>query len=315
MTRLMYDSINVDGIPASASIVAGYYYGTYANLTAMRARFPRALIIGITPSANIADGIVDVLDVENGDALPDQAEAWIAAQKAHGYYRPTIYCNLNTVPAVRAGTGKYVLGTDYDLWVAAYDNSVDSVYAGSALKQFESTATWDLSVIYEAAWPLRKAPAPPPAPKPAAPPLAQTGTVLSSTGGTANVLTKNGGYTWFYEPLKSYMGYELEQSGRVHSETTGGSAAVTSIDGGMTWQYGGTATDPKPLDQTGTVTNSTGGKASVITKNGGLTWFYKPLAAYAGNTLHQSGTVHSATTNESAKVTSIDGGMTWQYEG
>lgn len=155
----MYDSVNVDGIPSGATIVAGYYYGTYANLTAMRERFPKAVVVGITPTASVADGIVDVLDVETGDATASQTEGWITAQKAKGYYRPTIYTSLSNVPAVRQGTGKYVLGTDYDLWVADYDGNENVVYAGAAAKQFKSTSGYDESVIYDSAWPHRKAPA------------------------------------------------------------------------------------------------------------------------------------------------------------
>jgi hypothetical protein len=142
--------------------VAGYLNGTFVWSQADWDLFPHANHVTITVTASADIG--DVLDVETGDATPPQAEAWIAMRKAAGLYRPTIYCNLSTVPAVRAGTGKYVLGTDYDLWIAVFDNSTASPYAGCAAKQYESTTNYDLSEVYDVDWPHRAAPVQKPAP-------------------------------------------------------------------------------------------------------------------------------------------------------
>lgn len=78
----------------------------------------------------------DVLDVETGDATPDQTHGWISMRKSAGLYRPTIYCSLDTVQAVRNGTLEYLLGKDYDIWVAMYDGSTQNVYAGVSAKQY-----------------------------------------------------------------------------------------------------------------------------------------------------------------------------------
>jgi hypothetical protein len=143
-----------------ATKVAGYLNGTYAWSQDDWALFPHAdhVTITVTASADIGD----VLDVETGDATPPQAEAWIAMRKAAGLFRPTIYCNLSTVPAVRQGTGKFILGQDYDLWVAVYDNSTASPYAGSVAKQYESTTDYDLNEVYDENWPYRTEPSPVP---------------------------------------------------------------------------------------------------------------------------------------------------------
>lgn len=169
MTVLMYDGINAlaSGIASefpNAAMVAGYLNGNYAWSQQDWDLFPHANHVEITITASTNAG--DVLDVEAGDATPDQAAGWIAMRKAAGYYRPTIYCSRSVIPAVRAGTGSYVLGTDYDIWVADYTGSAHEVTApGSpsatcSATQYESTANYDVSMVYDDGWPHRKAPAP-----------------------------------------------------------------------------------------------------------------------------------------------------------
>jgi hypothetical protein len=177
MTIEMYDGINAlaAGIARdfpTAAKIAGYVNGTYAWSQAEWSLFPHAdhVTISVTASANAGD----VLDVERGDATPDQAAGWIAMRKANGLYRPTIYCSRSVIPAVRAGTGKYILGKDYDIWVADYTGQPHEVAAPGnppatcAATQYESTAGWDASVVFDPAWPHRSAPVTPkpPAPQP-----------------------------------------------------------------------------------------------------------------------------------------------------
>lgn len=164
--RTMYDSATGMTIPAHATVVAGYIDGVYKWTTAEWDRFTHALKIEIAISASLNSG--DVLDIETGDATPEQAEGWIKLRKAAGYYRPTIYCSRETVPAVRTGTGKYVLGTDYDLWVGDWTGVAHEVTAPGpgaeltvAVVQYASTSAYDISVLYDDDWPHRTPPAPP----------------------------------------------------------------------------------------------------------------------------------------------------------
>jgi hypothetical protein len=155
----MYDGISMDaaGIAKlNPKYVAGYLDGAYAWTSAEWALFPNAVKVQVVITASANEG--DVLDVETGDASPDQTAGWIEMRKAAGYYRPTIYCNLSTVEAVRTGTGKYVLGTDYDLWVADYDDSTAQVYAGAVAKQYKTTSGYDANIVFDTSWPHRKAP-------------------------------------------------------------------------------------------------------------------------------------------------------------
>jgi hypothetical protein len=167
----MYDGINAlaAGIARqfpNAPKIAGYVNGSYAWSQADWNLFPHAdhVTISVTAGANAGD----VLDCEAGDATPDQTAGWIAMRKAAGLYRPTIYCSLDVIPAVRVGTGKFILGKDYDIWVAHY-TGVPHEVPGCAATQYESTANYDASSIYDTAWPHRKAPAPAPPPPPAGP--------------------------------------------------------------------------------------------------------------------------------------------------
>lgn len=164
--RYMYDGVaslaaGIRRAVPGAAMVAGYVDGRYAWTGAHWALFPRAVRVTIAVSASTGAG--DVLDVETGDATPAQCEAWIAMRKRAGLYRPTIYTSLSSVPAVRQGTGRYVLGRDYDLWVASYDGKTSDPYPGCAAKQYLSTPAYDVSVVYDDGWPHRTAPA---APKP-----------------------------------------------------------------------------------------------------------------------------------------------------
>jgi hypothetical protein len=113
--------------------------------------------ISVTASANTGD----VLDVEIGDATPDQTHGWISMRKSAGLLRPTIYCSLDTVQAVRNGTREYILGKDYDIWVARYDGTTLNVYTGTVAKQYAVLTDYDLSVVYDTRWPYRKAPTSP----------------------------------------------------------------------------------------------------------------------------------------------------------
>jgi hypothetical protein len=167
--RVMYDGINADAATIHkdfphAQMVAGYLSGSFAWSSAEWGLFaPPTEHVTIVTNASVNAG--DVLDVEAGDATPAQTQAWIAMRKRSGLYRPTIYCNLSTVGAVRAGTGPYILGKDWDLWVARWDGNDSSVYPLAVAKQEQNITSYDVSVVYAGNWPMRSAlVAPPPPP-------------------------------------------------------------------------------------------------------------------------------------------------------
>lgn len=109
----MYDSVTPSAIPQDAEVVAGYIDGRYAWSAADWNRFPRAVKLTI---AVFASHDADVLDVEIGDATPQEAPGWIIRQQARGLTVPTIYCNTATIGAVRAACA----GLTYNWWAAHY---------------------------------------------------------------------------------------------------------------------------------------------------------------------------------------------------
>src|ERR1700751_6084122 len=172
----MYDGINSDASTIAqkfpnAAMVAGYINGNFAWTQAEWNLFPHAnhVTISITASADAGD----VLDVETGDATPAQTAGWIATRKASGYYRPSIYCSRSVIPAVRQGTGSYILGRDYDIWVADWTGSPHQVTApGSpaatwAATQYENPTNYDVTAVTNPGWPHRSAPASQPPAEPA----------------------------------------------------------------------------------------------------------------------------------------------------
>jgi hypothetical protein len=160
--RTMYDGIATlaAGIARSfpdAAMVAGYVNGAYAWSPTEWDLFPNAEHVTISVTASADEG--DVLDVEAGDATPVQAYGWIHHRKQSGLWRPTVYCELAKVPAVREATGAYVLGADYDIWVADWTGSPHEV-AGCAAVQYLSTNEYDASAVHDDGWPHRTPPQP-----------------------------------------------------------------------------------------------------------------------------------------------------------
>lgn len=162
----MYDGVNSDAQEIAkkwpdAPNVAGYINGKFAWSQSDWDLFPHAQHVEISVTAEADAG--DVLDVEADDATPGQAADWIRMRKAAGYHRPTIYCSRSVIPEVRKGTGDYILGRDYDIWVADYTGSPHEVvapglpHAACVATQYESTATYDASMVYDEGWPHRNA--------------------------------------------------------------------------------------------------------------------------------------------------------------
>lgn len=157
MTRTMYDSVNPGHIPTTATMVAGYADGAYANLPAMKARFPHATIVSIAVRWTTR---AQVLDVESGNATPAQAVQWCTQTMAGTPNKQlTVYCSVSDWPSVRAAF-KAAGVTEPNYWVAAYDGNA-TVPAGAVAKQYLGDYQgYDRSVVADY-WPgVDPAPAP-----------------------------------------------------------------------------------------------------------------------------------------------------------
>lgn len=84
----MYDSVDVDEIPPDAEAVMGYTGGQWPTYEELLHRFPNARVVAIAISAS-GDG--DLLDVEQGDATPEQAPDWFKRQEGRHKEHPGEY--------------------------------------------------------------------------------------------------------------------------------------------------------------------------------------------------------------------------------
>jgi len=122
VTLTMFDSVNLDEIPANPQAVAAYVDGRFANATEAAQRFPHAHLLTIAVSAAHD---ASCLDIETGDATPEQAPAWYQRQKARGAARPCLYASAfvmdtEVLPALRAaGIGRPAVR----LWSAHYSGT------------------------------------------------------------------------------------------------------------------------------------------------------------------------------------------------
>lgn len=141
----MYDSTNPFDIPIGVPAVAGYIDGRYAWSSAGWQRFARLPRLTIT----ILNGDADVLDVETGDATPDQAVTWVRSQRAMGRPYPGVYCNSNLWDTVRATFRAHQVEEPW-YWIANWDGRMD-VPDGAVAKQYldppASGGHYDLSVL------------------------------------------------------------------------------------------------------------------------------------------------------------------------
>lgn len=143
--RTMYDSTTAADIPTNAQMVAGYANGVYKWSAADWARFPNAVRVTIAVSV---DADANVLDVENGDALPTQAPGWVQRQRA-AMREGSVYCNRSNVDALRTAFANAGVVLP-PLWLAHYDG-IAEIPEGFIAKQYEdpslSGGHYDLSVV------------------------------------------------------------------------------------------------------------------------------------------------------------------------
>lgn len=114
----MYDSVNVGQIPADAAAVAGYVNGHWPTFSTLVRTHPNAKRVSIAVSV-FADA--QVLDVERGDATPDEAPGWVKLQKQRGEKRPGVYAAVSEAQTVIDELARHGIKRDqYRLWTAHY---------------------------------------------------------------------------------------------------------------------------------------------------------------------------------------------------
>lgn len=198
MTKLMYDAIDPSSIPPSAALLAGYINGNpkWQSYYPMVAGWPHATVLSITVKAYNSDNsfvVADILDVENGDALPTDAPKWTVAMRALSRPVITPYCSrLGTWPDTLAAfkSAKVPLP---DFWIADQTNTPHLV-PGSVATQYTDAGPYDLSLT-NGYWPLSS-----PVPSPTPPPITtiQVGKYMRSLVGIPTDANGNG---WLPTPI------------------------------------------------------------------------------------------------------------------
>lgn len=115
---VMFDSVDLAEIPRSAPAVAGYTSGAWPTFNSIVTRWPHAHHLSIAVSASHD---AECLDIEKGDATPDQAPEWFRRQRARGEVKPVFYASQSQIAAVIAALDGAGIGRDsYRLWSAHY---------------------------------------------------------------------------------------------------------------------------------------------------------------------------------------------------
>lgn len=156
--------------PDDCMAVAGYVNGfeSYERLVHMYYPHKHILSIATDPKFN-----AEFLDVESGAAKVTDVGPWLDRMIGKGVYRPGIYCNASTMPAVKEAIeskwadaiGNKWARDRYRLWVADWrmtpQNRPVKVLAGYDAWQFYGTETgpWDYSILAPNFFPDPKAPA------------------------------------------------------------------------------------------------------------------------------------------------------------
>ena len=151
MPRTMFDSVTASNIPTDAQMVAGYVDpgGMFTWTDADWARFPTAIKVRIAGHASTNDG--HVLDVEAGDATPDQAPGWVTMRRSAGV-TPTVYCSEAAWASVKQAFAAQGV-PEPEWWIAGYPGSVGvALYPGAVAHQYRDVGPYDLSIVADF-WP------------------------------------------------------------------------------------------------------------------------------------------------------------------
>jgi hypothetical protein len=142
--RRCADSITPGNLPAGFDLYAGYDDGRYMNVAQIKAIYPTKLVLAITVFASDAEG--DVLDVENGDATPQQAPVWVQRRRLQGHPNPGVYCSEALWSQVQQAFRDQKVPQPW-YWVAAYPGPGPVLYPGSLAHQYQDVGPYDVSVF------------------------------------------------------------------------------------------------------------------------------------------------------------------------
>lgn len=148
----MYDSTTPFEIPRETSqYIAIYFNGRFAaSESEVQAQYPKARIYTIDV-LNDAPKQCSILDIETGDATPDDVPGWVDARMdGNPGFICRLYCNLSTWPAVKAkvATLGKAARTHVRYWIAN-PTGVAHIVPGSDATQYFWGLDYDMSLMNE----------------------------------------------------------------------------------------------------------------------------------------------------------------------
>ena len=118
-TELAYDSVTLAHLPEGGGRYFGYVNGKWANYTAVKARFPHALVMGIDVNGT-APGAARIVDYEKGDVqTAGTLRSFVQAREKYRPHSATVYCDRANLDAVEAA----LAGLWHVLWVSTLDGT------------------------------------------------------------------------------------------------------------------------------------------------------------------------------------------------
>lgn len=152
------DAVTASRLGSGLPVYGGYFDGTYANLTEIRRRFPKAVVLSITPFGTEGARCVDI---EPGDCRPSDAPAFFR-NLVHGgdgmgqgdQGKPMFYCSAGDSQAViNALANSGVSRTEYDLfsahWIGYHICGPHTCgYPQADATQYASNNDFDSDVFY-----------------------------------------------------------------------------------------------------------------------------------------------------------------------
>lgn len=93
---VMFDGTDPSQFPAAPAAVAGYVAGRWPDFRTLTAMFPHARALSIAVSAGQD---AECLDIETGDARPEDAPGWHERQRKRGVIRPCLYASVDLMQA------------------------------------------------------------------------------------------------------------------------------------------------------------------------------------------------------------------------
>ena len=221
MTRTMYDGVDPTKLPRGAQLYAGYDDGRWPDAAAIAAAHPGVPVVRITTDPG--DNLGQVLDVESGDATPNQAPAWCARAQL-----PTVYCSRSAWPGVRQAFAN-AEEPEPSWWLADYqlsDHPAPPVPPGAVALQYYSGPDYDVSTVSNY-WPgidgLNPPPLPPPAPSPGPALTEETQTMFAHDPVTGGVwATDENGDLYASPPAPFIAGLNQHPTWQAGSAESGG---------------------------------------------------------------------------------------------